>query len=117
MRGRKFLLNGIATLWVVVLSFIARGGSFDHSIAIYLWLAIGAVGLIAWGMLERVKERVNIGVVGFGLTVLVFYFSSVMDKLGRSASLIGLGILLIAGGWGMERTRRRLVARVTEGAQ
>jgi len=48
--------------------------------------------------------------------VIAFYFSSVMDKLGRSASLIGLGLLLIAGGWAMERTRRRLVARVAESA-
>jgi hypothetical protein len=44
--------------------------------------------------------------------VLVFYFSQVMDKLGRSASLIGLGALFLALGWGLERTRRRLVARV-----
>ena len=26
---------------------------------------------------------------GFAITILCFYFSSVMDKLGRSASLIG----------------------------
>jgi hypothetical protein len=49
--------------------------------------------------------------------VLGFYFSNVMDRLGRSASLVGLGLLLIAGGWGMERMRRRLVARLAEGAQ
>jgi uncharacterized membrane protein len=114
MRGRKLLFSGVATLWVVLCSVITDGRSLEHSITIYLWLAIGAVGLIGWGMLERVKDRVNIGVVGFALTVLGFYFSNVMDKLGRSASLIGLGILLIAGGWVMERTRRRLVARVAE---
>jgi len=57
-----------------------------------------------------------VGVLAFAITVIAFYFSSVMDKLGRSASLIGLGLLLIAGGWAMERTRRRLVARVAESA-
>jgi hypothetical protein len=32
-----------------------------------------------------------------------------MDKFGRSLGLIGLGILFLAGGWALERTRRRLV--------
>lgn len=57
-------------------------------------------------------ERINLGIVGFGLTILVFYFSSVMDKLDRSASLIGLGLLFLLLGWFLEKLRRRLVARV-----
>ena len=116
-RGSRAWLNGVAAIWVVLLGVIARHSSLEHSAATYLWLAIGAIGLIAWGMTEHVKDRVNVGVAGFALTVLGFYFSNVMDKLGRSASLISLGILLIAGGWGMERMRRRLVARLAEGGQ
>jgi uncharacterized membrane protein len=53
---------------------------------------------------------------GFAITVLTFYFSSVMDMLGRSASLIGLGLLFLAGGWGLEKMRRRLVAQVRQSA-
>jgi len=49
------------------------------------------------------------------LTVIIFYFSNVMDKLGRSVSLIGLGVLFLFGGWVLERTRRQLVARVVGG--
>jgi hypothetical protein len=41
--------------------------------------------------------------------VIAFYFSEVMDKLGRSASLVGLGLLFLAGGWALERLRRQLV--------
>jgi uncharacterized membrane protein len=115
--GRRWWLNGVAAIWVVLLGAIARHSSMEHSAATYLWLAIGAIGLIAWGMTEHVKDRVNVGVAGFAITVLGFYFSNVMDKLGRSASLIGLGVLLIAGGWGMERMRRRLVARLAEGGR
>ncbi len=48
---------------------------------------------------------------------IIFYFSDVMDKLGRSASLIGLGVLFLFGGWALERTRRQLVARVAGGTQ
>ena len=53
---------------------------------------------------------------GFALTLLFFYFSAVMDKLGRSASLIGLGLLFLAGGWGFEKMRRRFVAQARESA-
>jgi hypothetical protein len=38
-----------------------------------------------------------------------FYFSSVMDKLGRSLGLIMLGVLFLAGGWALEHTRRKLI--------
>src|ERR1700685_308802 len=114
-RGPRAWLNGVAAIWVVLLGLIARHASLEHSVASYLWLAIGAAGLIAWGMLERVKDRVNVGVGAFALTGVEFYFSNVMDRLDRSASLVGLGLLLIAGGWGMERMRRRLVARLASG--
>jgi hypothetical protein len=43
--------------------------------------------------------------------VLVFYFSNVMDKLDRSMSLIGFGLVFLAGGWLLEKTRRKLVVR------
>jgi hypothetical protein len=38
-----------------------------------------------------------------------------MDKLGRAASLIGLGLLFLLGGWLLEKTRRRLVAQLEKG--
>ena len=71
--------------------------------------------MVGWGLLEQRRERINLGVAGFALTVIIFYFSDVMDKLGRSASLIGLGALFLFGGWVLERTRRQLVARVAGG--
>ena len=79
----------------------------------YLWAGTLSLGVVAWGIVERRSERINLGVAGFAGTVLVFYFSSVMDRLGRSASLIGLGLLFLGGGWALERARRRLVAGVT----
>jgi hypothetical protein len=44
--------------------------------------------------------------------VIAFYFSTVMDKLGRSASLIAFGLLFLLGGWKLEQLRRKLVQRV-----
>jgi hypothetical protein len=50
--------------------------------------------------------------LGFAIAAGWFYFSDIMDKLGRSLGLIGLGILFLAGGWTLEKARRRLVTRM-----
>ncbi len=50
------------------------------------------------------------------MTLIAFYFSTVMDKLGRSASLVSFGLLFLLGGWKLEQLRRKLVAR-TGGAK
>jgi len=97
--------------WVVALDAMIR--ETGHAAALqYAWLALGAVGLVGWGLRDRRKERVNLGVVGFALSVLAFYFSEVLDKMGRAAGMIGLGLLFLGGGWFLERTRRRLVAHL-----
>jgi uncharacterized membrane protein len=104
---------GVAALWVVAGTFLASHGG----VAPYLWCAVLAVGVIGWGVHDRRAERINLGIASFALTVLVFYFSDVMDKLGRSARLIGLGLLFLGGGYLLEQTRRRLVATVREPAR
>jgi uncharacterized membrane protein len=72
--------------------------------------AATALFVIWWGVRLASKVLVNLGIVGFAFVVGWFYFSDIMDKLGRSLGLIGLGILFLAGGWVLERTRRKLVA-------
>jgi uncharacterized membrane protein len=117
LRGRESTKNVLAAVWVLSASLIpmhAGPGYLYGQLAPYAWCAVGAIGLIAWGLAEARKERINLGIAGFGLTILVFYFSRVMDKLGRSASLISLGLLFLLLGWFLEKTRRQLVARVEE---
>ena len=108
LRRRAAWMNLAAAFWVFVLGSISP----DAKLTPYLWSAVVSLGLIAWGLYEARRERINLGVIGFGLTVIVFYFSNVMDKLGRSASLIGLGLVFLILGWGLEVARRRLVAKV-----
>ena len=85
-----------------------------RGVAPYLWCAVLAGGVIAWGIHERRAERINFGIAGFALTVLVFYLSDVMDKIGRSASLVGLGLLFLGGGYLLEQARHRLIATARE---
>jgi len=122
LRGRFAWMNVVAGLWSYALIFTsarasrfeARGyaNSFGWTLLLYLLCALGSVGLIAWGLHEKRRERVNLGIAAFAISVLFFYFDSFMGKLGRSFSLLLLGLICILGGYLLEVTRRRLLARM-----
>lgn len=81
-------------------------------------LAAGlAVFLAWWGVRGASRALVNFGVMGFALAVVWFYSSDVLDKLGRSLGLAGLGVLFLAGGWALERTRRKLLTTMDAGEE
>jgi uncharacterized membrane protein len=94
-----------------------QGQTWKHSEAnlfAYSLVAATAVFLAWWGVREGSKALVNYGIAAFALTVMWFYFSSIMDKLGRSLGLIMLGVLFLAGGSLLEKMRRRLVGSIGE---
>ncbi len=96
--------------WKVATAMLfGMGVAFSPNLVRYAIYAVMAVALIWWGTNEGRKERINLGIAGFAINVLVFYFSSVMDKMGRSVSLIALGLLFLLGGYALERWRRDLI--------
>ncbi len=115
LRHKRAMWNLTFALWVLAVSLCNYRDVFGE-LSLYGLCALGAIGLGYWGIHERGRERINLGVAGFGITIMVFYFSSVMDKLGRSASLVGFGLLFLLGGWKLEQLRRKLVARTAGGA-
>ncbi len=121
---RASLLPVAVTLaWAVILPFaqrmVTQGQGKDRysysqpSWVVYFLTACLAAFFALHGVRQRSRLLINLGSAGFAATVLWFYFSSVMDKLGRSFSLIALGVLFLLGGWLLERVRRRLVARIS----
>jgi uncharacterized membrane protein len=88
----------------------------EPSIAAHALVMAFCIFLVWWGVRLASRALVNLGVVGFAASVGWFYFSDIFDKVGRSLGLIGLGILFLAGGWALEKTRRRLVARMGHAA-
>ena len=72
-------------------------------------VAAFAVFIIWWGVRQASRSLVNLGTVGFAATVVWFYDSDIFSKVNRSLWLIGLGVLFLAGGWALERARRRLI--------
>jgi hypothetical protein len=122
LRGRAAWVNLLWAAWAYALIFSAshsqsfEGTAFHRylvaTLALYLLCILGSVGLVAWGLHEKRKERINLGVAAFAISVLFFYFDSFMGKLGRSASLLLLGVLCLAGGYALEITRRKLMVRM-----
>ncbi len=118
--GRFSWVHGVAAFWVAM-SFALpehHGGGVTglaylwHLLGPYFWAGAGSIGLIAWGIKDGRREPIDLGVLGFAITVVVFYFAEFMDRMGRSAALVAGGLLFLLGGWYLERARRRLVARV-----
>jgi uncharacterized membrane protein len=122
--------NGAVLLPLAVAAFARRGDLFPNVVAAcgavlialsavlnrtplpYVACAANAAALVWWGVRERRPERINLGLAGFALAVLAFFASDVMNKLGRATGLLALGVLFMAGGWYIERFRRRLLRRV-----
>ena len=75
-------------------------------------VATFAVFLCWWGVRLISRALVNLGIVGFAAAVVWFYSSDIMSELSRSLGLIGLGILFLAGGWALEKMRRRILERM-----
>jgi uncharacterized membrane protein len=116
--GVAFLLRagGLAPVaagiaWATIGVTVAAGA---RGVVPFLWCAVLALGLIGWGVKDRRELLVDLGIAGFALTVTVYYFSDVMGRLGRSASLIGMGLLFLGGGYLLDRARRGLLARLEE---
>ena len=76
---------------------------------LYFVLGIAYAALSAWGVAEQRVELVNVGIVGFAITVLSFYKSHAMTLLDSSIGLISLGLLMLGGGFALEKLRRKLV--------
>lgn len=122
LRGYAAWINVLCAVWAYALVVSASysqslmGREYHRSLGatlvLYALCALGAIGLVAWGLREKRKERLNLGIAGFAISVLFFYFDSFMGKLGRSASLLILGVLCLLGGYLLEMTRRRLTAQM-----
>ena len=82
----------------------------EPNLVAHALVAAFAIFLCWWGVRMASKALVNLGIVGFAVAVGWFYFSNIFDKVGRSLGLIGLGVLFLAGGWALEKMRRRILA-------
>lgn len=112
-RKKQAIATFGAAAWIFFLSIISNYRNVDSNPLLYLWVALGACAFCYWGVQENRKLFINYGTTIFAIDLIAFYFSNVLDKLGRSMGLILLGVIFLAGGWVLNRLRTDLIARAT----
>ena len=83
-----------------------------------LVMLAGVLAMIAAGYRWNRAWLVNLAVPIFAITLFTRYFEFGFGLLGQSVAFIVAGVILLAGGFGLEYLRRRLVRRIRrEGAR
>ncbi len=79
-----------------------------------LVMLAGVLAMIAAGYRWNRAYLINLAVIIFAITLFTRYFEFGFDLLGQSVAFIVAGVILLAGGFGLELLRRRLVRRMRE---
>ncbi|MXZ91949.1 MAG: DUF2157 domain-containing protein [Chloroflexi bacterium] len=109
-------VGAMALIAAVMWLGLAFGGQWLWWVFNLVMLA-GVLAMIAAGYRWNRAWLVNLAVPIFAITLFTRYFEFGLSLLGQSVAFIVAGIILLAGGFGLEYLRRRLVARIRrEGA-
>ena len=92
---------------------LAFGGEWLWWVFNLVMLA-GVLAMIAAGYRWNRAYLINLAVPIFAITLFTRYFEFGLGLLGQSVAFIVAGVILLAGGFGMEYLRRRLVRRMRE---
>ena len=76
--------------------------------------ALSALGLMASGYLRDHEGRVNLSIVLIALYVITRYFEYSIELLDSSLLFFGAGVILLAGGYLLDRGRRRMLSAMRE---
>ncbi len=76
--------------------------------------ALLALGLMASGYLRDHEGRVNLSIALIAIYVVTRYFEYSIDLLDSSLLFSGAGVILLAGGYLLDRGRRRMLAAMRE---
>ena len=87
-----------------------------------LWISINLIfiltilAVIFYGTWQKLPKLINLGIVFFALDIITRYIGFIMDLWGyTSLSIIFItgGIILLGGGWFIEKWRRNLIMKVS----
>lgn len=93
----------------------------DEGVALTLYVVFNALfllamaGLVQGGFMTGNRTAVNLGLFFFTVWILALYFDTFFGLMDRSIFFVGAGILLLGGGYLLQRQRRKLMARMKDG--
>ena len=90
-----------------------------YPIVFNVLFALSALGLMASGYLQEHEGRINLSLALIALYVITRYFEYSRSLFDSSLMFFGAGVILLAGGFLLERGRRKMLAsmHVREGAE
>ena len=106
-------VGAMGVVAVVMWLGLAFGGEWLWWVFNLVMLA-GILGMIAAGYRWNRAYLINLAVPIFAITLFTRYFEFGFGLLGQSVAFIVAGVILLAGGFGMEYLRRRLVRRMRD---
>ncbi|MCY3691189.1 MAG: DUF2157 domain-containing protein [Chloroflexota bacterium] len=106
-------VGSMALVAAVMWLGLAFGGAWLWWVFNLVMLA-GVLAMIAAGYRWNRAYLINLAVPIFAITLFTRYFEFGLGLLGQSVAFIVAGVILLAGGFGMEYLRRRLVRRIRE---
>ena len=113
--GLTSIVSGERAYWF----FGSRGEVSTSLWAIWIFANVVFIliilAVIFYGTWQRLPKLINLGIFFFSLDIITRYIGFVMDLWGyTSLSIIFItgGIVLIAGGWLVEKWRRNLISKV-----
>ena len=89
---------------------VPTGSEPLYPIVFNLLFALSVLGLMASGYLQEHEGRVNLSLGLIALYVITRYFEYSIGLFNSSLVFFGAGIVLLAGGFLLERGRRRMLA-------
>ena len=100
----------LVTAYLVV--FVNPGNDVLYPLLFNLLLLAGIIGLVFTGYFWRREMFINVALIFFGLNIVTRYFELSWNLLDRSIIFIVAGLILIGGGFLLERGRNRVINRM-----
>ncbi len=123
-KGKKRDQGWAVRPWVLIVSLVIPvvaaltahlWGTIPRAVVFNLLLFAGAVGLITVGVQRRAEIILNLGLLAFAVHAITRYTDLFFRAIDRALFFILGGLLLLGGGWLVERSRRQLTKAWGEG--
>ena len=113
---RTLSWEGVASVVLLAAAYLpvylAAGEDVLYPILFNFLLFVSIIGLIFLGYFRDREDMVNAALAAFALAVVTRYFEYSWDLFDRSLVFILAGLLLLAGGYILERGRQRTLAKM-----
>ncbi|MDA1128223.1 MAG: DUF2157 domain-containing protein [Chloroflexi bacterium] len=121
-REREFTLTGVEGVAIAILLAAAyvvigvdTGGEVVFAVTFNVLLGVSLLGILVSGYLRGRELWVNIALLFIGVDVIARYFEYSWGLLDKSFIFVAAGVILLLGGFVVERGRQKMLERIRSG--